>query len=142
MCHSTDFAHLIADAAPAAGITDHPFDPDGSELDACCLTCAKLGWTTLSGDHASDYVCPVCGGDADPIGPGCACYGDGLLSCGCVGGAFGHIDSCTDEQPDTSGDEELDDARARWIIAERSRLLSLSGLPLVEDALAFARSLR
>lgn len=79
-----------------------------------CTTCPVV--TMDLGDDDEDTTCPVCGQDNDPAGGGCSCYG--------------------------TSDPELDDAHARWIITERSRLLSLSGLPLEADALAFAQSLR
>lgn len=64
----------------------------------------------------TDTTCPVCGQDNHPAFGGCSCYG--------------------------TSEPELDDARARWLMTERSRLLSLSGLPLEADALLFAQSLR
>lgn len=144
MGHSTEYDHLTGET-DAARITDHPFDPSDSELDAYCLTCQKRGWTTLRDDHAGS----VCGNFLS----------DGELCKEFANGADGACSDCRDRGenedslcPSCGLDNDPNfggcscygdpDDRARFIIAERSRLLSLSGLPLVEDALAFARSLR
>lgn len=107
--------------------------------------------------HSSDYehLMPV----EQPANP-CANYlPDGSLCTEPANGADGACSDCRDrgereqyicprcgldDDPNFGGCECYGDPddRARFIMTERRRLLSLSGLPLEADALTFARSLR